>query len=97
MINALTVACSILLSPGVHPVECTAFYRHTVAGQEYTSVKTTNLSAYFPLVATCSGEGHPYKVEMRRNGVLECSATDGLILQDGFESGDAGAWSNATP
>ena len=90
MITAAAI-CSFLLIPG-DVVECEAYYLHTVpGGGRYYSVVSDTPNIFRPLMATCSGEGHPFMVEMKVNGVVACR-DEVPIFKDGLESGDTSEW-----
>ena len=90
LLLAVSIYCTAQFPPGVHAAECTAEYLHTVPGGErYTSVAVTRIIG--PATRYCWGEGHPFKVTMRENGVLVCH-NETPLFADGFESGDTGEW-----
>ena len=86
------VACTALLLPGPHHIECTAYYAHTLAdGDRYESTDIITGTSADPVNATCGGEGHPERVRMIDNGEEVC-VEDKVLFEDGFEGGDTGAW-----
>lgn len=88
----LPVACSILLSLGHHYLECEAHYLHTTEqNQRYWDVEEMGFIAFGPIIATCSGEGHPEQLILLDLGQVQCSWSAPLF-QDGFESGDVSRW-----
>jgi len=95
MINLLlaaAISCTATLPAGNHSLECTAYYQH----DNYQSTKTHVFWMPIPMDAECSGEGHPFKVSMKNNGVDVCH-NETPLFANGFESGDTGAWSYVTP
>ena len=85
--------CSILLAPGSHALECTAYYLHTTpAGVRYQATKTHSYTSGWPYNMKCAGRGHPYKVEMKDHGVVVCS-DEVPLFESGFETGDLSEWS----
>ena len=92
MIALVAAVCSILLAPGPHQFECTTFYLHTINGVRYQSTAVRNMTMPIAMIAECAGEGHPYKVVLKDNGVIVCRDEEAMF-SDGLESGDTSAWS----
>lgn len=94
---AFAIACIVELTAGSHPLECRAEYLHTLPdGTRYMSVIGWSQWLNGPAYVTCSGEGHPFKVTLKDLGAVVCSAEEPLF-EDGFESGDATAWTSEAP
>lgn len=89
MIAIAAAVCAVLLSPGTHTLECTAYYLHN---EGYQSTTNYNYTSGWSQNMECAGEGHPYMVEMTDAGVVVCSSDDSAIFSDGFEDGTTGAW-----
>ena len=89
MIAIAAAVCAALLAPGTHTLECTAYYLHN---EGYQSTTNYNYTSGWTQNMQCAGEGHPYKVVMKDNGVIVCRDDESIIFEDGFEDGTIGAW-----
>ncbi len=89
------IICTTVLPMGAHTLECTAEYAHTLpSGEQYHSSITRGIVTHGAYVTECSGEGHPWRVTMRDNGIVVCREVQESIFSDGFEGGDTSAWSD---
>lgn len=85
------IVCSVLLTPGVHALECKAEYLHTINGVRYWSEVTQGQFLRDEKQASCSGEGHPQRVTMKDLGAVVCRS-EVVLFADGFEDGTTDAW-----
>lgn len=90
------IVCSVLLTPGLHALECKAEYLHTIGGIRYWHEVTHGQLIIGNQQANCSGEGHPQRVTMKDLGAVVCRA-EVFLFSDGFESGSTTAWTSVVP
>ena len=88
--------CSVLLTQGLHALECKAEYLHIINGVRYWSEVTQGQFVVNQAQATCFGEGHPQRVTMKDLGTVVCRSEVELFSDD-FESGSTTSWTSVVP
>lgn len=101
MINLLlaaTLLCPVIVPPGAHDVEITAYYYHerptsvpSASGGPYVFRSTEEMVG--PFTSEIVAEGHPWRVVASISGVqvAGCVGVDAIFI-DGFETGNLKEW-----